>query len=255
MGQFTPTYWDKDEWHPLLVFRVSNLMNSLNNHSIANNNACQLIFDKLADIDASKESWNIHPYLTNELSGRSATSLSVEMKAITCLLLRNISSISRKPQQFMYPMRLLIGFPDLLANNFDTRVAFVSHISIPHFFNSCLRIPCESLLRMEDKKRLMNLVTHDLSCFVGQFCIEAKNLHFRTSKRNCSSYHPAMFGQTQILGLHVNDNMPHILEFKKSLNALDKNVESSSHTSHLHPDNVVVDLQDYYLHFQIKNID
>ncbi|CAI9284920.1 unnamed protein product [Lactuca saligna] len=33
--------------------------------------------------------------------------------------------------------------------------------------------------------------------------------------------------------LHINDDMPQILEFKSNLNALDTNVESSSRTSHI----------------------
>ncbi|CAI9284982.1 unnamed protein product [Lactuca saligna] len=55
--------------------------------------------------------------------------------------------------------------------------------------------------------------------------------------------------------LHINDDMPQILEFKSNLNALDTNVESSSRKSQLNSDTVVANPEDYYLLFQIKNID
>ncbi|CAH1432477.1 unnamed protein product [Lactuca virosa] len=89
-----------------------------------------------------------------------------------------------------------ISFPDLLARNFDTRVAFDflgQVVSTDH-----MRV----IVEYGREKRLMNLVAQDLS-----------------------------------------------------LNALDKNVEPSSRTSQLNSDTVVANPEDYYLRFQIKNID
>ncbi|CAI9264009.1 unnamed protein product [Lactuca saligna] len=47
--------------------------------------------------------------------------------------------------------------------------------------------------------------------------------------------------------LHINDDMPQILEFKSNLNVVDTNVESSSRTSQLNSDTVVANPEDYYL--------
>ncbi|CAH1432509.1 unnamed protein product [Lactuca virosa] len=254
----------------------------------------QVVFDKVAEINASKESWNIrvkvvmlwkptyinnpnmvasldmilidqegsriqatikkilflylNPYSMKELSGRSVTSLWLAMKANTCLSLINIKSISTKPQK-----------------NFDTRVAFGEVVSTD---------PMRVIVEYGREKRLMNLVAQDLSgtriavALWGSF---AMKLNTYISQHNNDTAPVIILlrlaklkiwgGQPQVGNclfgsrLHINDDMPQILEFKSNLNALDTNVESSSRTSQLNSDTVVANPEDYYLRFQIKNID
>ncbi|CAH1420694.1 unnamed protein product [Lactuca virosa] len=261
---------------------------------MASNNADQVVFDKVAEINASKESWNIrvkvimlwkptyinnpnmiaslnmilidqegsriqatikkilflylNPYSMKELSGRSVTSLWLAMKVNTCLSLINIKSISTKPQK-----------------NFDTRVAFGEVVSTD---------PMRVIVEYGREKRLMNLVAQDLSgtriavALWGSF---AMKLNTYISQHNNDTAPVIILlrlaklkiwgGQPQVGNclfgsrLHINDDMPQILEFKSNLNALDTNVESSSRTSQLNSDTVVANPEDYYLRFQIKNID
>ncbi|CAH1432510.1 unnamed protein product [Lactuca virosa] len=257
----------------------------------------QVVFDKVAEINASKESWNIrvkvvmlwkptyinnpnmvasldmilidqegsriqatikkilflylNPYSMKELSGRSVTSLWLAMKANTCLSLINIKSISTKPQK-----------------NFDTRVAF-------DFLGEVVSTdPMRVIVEYGREKRLMNLVAQDLSgtriavALWGSF---AMKLNTYISQHNNDTAPVIILlrlaklkiwgGQPQVGNclfgsrLHINDDMPQILEFKSNLNALDTNVESSSRTSQLNSDTVVANPEDYYLRFQIKNID
>ncbi|KAL7616288.1 hypothetical protein Lser_V15G01849 [Lactuca serriola] len=55
--------------------------------------------------------------------------------------------------------------------------------------------------------------------------------------------------------LHINDDMHHISEFKKAIADIDLNVESSINTTQVNTKTVVAKPEDYYLPFQIKNID
>nr|KAJ0187834.1 hypothetical protein LSAT_V11C900477050 [Lactuca sativa] len=55
--------------------------------------------------------------------------------------------------------------------------------------------------------------------------------------------------------LHINDYMHHISEFKKVIVDIDFNVESSINTTQLNTETVVAKPENYYLRFQIKNID
>ncbi|CAH1452840.1 unnamed protein product [Lactuca virosa] len=124
------------------------------------------------------------------------------------------------------------------------------------------------------EKRLMNLVAQDLSgtkiavalwdsfalklnTYISQHHNETAPviILLRLAKLKIWGGQPqvgnCLFGSR----LHINDDMPHILEFKSNLNALDMNVESSSRSSQLNSDTVVANPEDYYLRFQIKNID
>ncbi|CAI9297384.1 unnamed protein product [Lactuca saligna] len=55
--------------------------------------------------------------------------------------------------------------------------------------------------------------------------------------------------------LHINDDMSHLLEFKKVIADMGLNVESSISTTQLNTYTVVAKKEDYYLRFPIKNID
>nr|KAJ0205901.1 hypothetical protein LSAT_V11C500236140 [Lactuca sativa] len=144
-----------------------------------------------------------------------------------------------------------ISFPDLLAMNFDTHVAF-------DFLGEVVSTdPMQVIVEYGREKRLMNLVAQDLSgtriavTLWGSF---AMKLNTYISQHNNDTAPPqvgnCLFGSR----LHINDDMPRILEFKSNLNALDTNVESSSRTSQLNSDTVVANPEDYYPRFQIKNI-
>ncbi|CAH1440220.1 unnamed protein product [Lactuca virosa] len=161
-----------------------------------------------------------------------------------------------------------ISFPDLLARNFDTRVAF-------DFLGEVVSTdPMRVIVEYGREKRLMNLIAQDLSgtkiavalwdsftlklnTYISQHHNEtaAVIILLRLAKLKIWGGKPqvgnCLFGSR----LHINGDMPHILEFKSNLNVLDTNVESSSRTSQLNSDTVVANPEDYYLRFQIKNID
>ncbi|CAH1446828.1 unnamed protein product [Lactuca virosa] len=161
-----------------------------------------------------------------------------------------------------------ISFPDLLARNFDTRVAF-------DFLGEVVSTdPMRVIVEYGKEKRLMNLVAQDLSgtkIAVALWNSFALKLNTYISQHDndtapviillCLAKLKIWGGQPQVGNclfgsrLHINDDMPQILEFKSNLNALDTNVESSSRTSQLNSDTVVANPEDYYLRFQIKNID
>ncbi|XP_052627211.1 uncharacterized protein LOC122197556 [Lactuca sativa] len=142
-----------------------------------------------------------------------------------------------------------ISFPDLLARNFDTRVAF-------DFLGEVVSTdPMRVIVEYGREKRLMNLVAQDLSgtriaiALWGSF---AMKLNTYISQHNNDTAPVIILlrlaklkiwgGQPQVGNclfgsrLHINDDMPQILEFKSNLNALDTNVESSSRTSQLNSD-------------------
>ncbi|CAH1422718.1 unnamed protein product [Lactuca virosa] len=161
-----------------------------------------------------------------------------------------------------------ISFPDLLARNFDTRVAF-------DFLGEVVSTdPMRVIVEYGKEKRLMNLVAQDLSgtkiavalwnsfalklnTYISQHANDTAPviILLRLAKLKIWGGQPqvgnCLFGSR----LHINDDMPQILEFKSNLNALDTNVESSRRTSQLNSDTVVANPEDYYLRFQIKNID
>ncbi|CAI9297151.1 unnamed protein product [Lactuca saligna] len=218
----------------------------------------------------------LNPYSMKELSGRSVTSLWLAMKANTCLSLINIKSISTKPQKFVYPMIFFdtvdpyhfISFPYLLARNFDTRVAF-------DFLGEVVSTnPMRVIVEYGREKRLMNLVAQDLSgtriavALWGSFAMKLNTYISPHNKYTAPIIILQRLTKLKIWGgqpqvgnclfgsrLHINDDMPQILDFKSNLNALDTNVESSSRTSQLNSDTVMANPEDYYLRFQIKNID
>ncbi|CAI9296921.1 unnamed protein product [Lactuca saligna] len=133
-----------------------------------------------------------------------------------------------------------ISFPDLLARNFDTRVVF-------DFLGEVVSTDLmQVIVEYGREKRLMNLVAQDLSGTIiavalwGSF---AMKLNTYISQHNNDTAPVIILlrlaklkiwgGQPQVGNclfgsrLHINDDMPQILEFKSNLNALDTNVESS----------------------------
>nr|KAJ0218007.1 hypothetical protein LSAT_V11C300152570 [Lactuca sativa] len=129
-----------------------------------------------------------------------------------------------------------ISFPDLLARNFDTRVAF-------DFLGEVVSTdPMRVIVEYGREKRLMNLVAQDLSgtriavALWGSF---AMKLNTYISQHNNDTAPVIILlrlaklkiwgGQPQVGNclfgsrLHINDDMPQILEFKSNLNALDTN--------------------------------
>nr|KAJ0216670.1 hypothetical protein LSAT_V11C300132540 [Lactuca sativa] len=145
-------------------------------NTMEKNNASQLVFDKVADIDASKECFNIHGTKIHETIKKNL--ILVFESLFDEGVIRNISSsdISRNEGDYMlvphkdktnfYKTTTIrvstnfidrvdsshfASFPDLLANNFDTRIAFSMFFIIIFLGRLCRWILCESLLRMERK--------------------------------------------------------------------------------------------------------
>ncbi|XP_023745749.2 uncharacterized protein LOC111893894 [Lactuca sativa] len=129
-----------------------------------------------------------------------------------------------------------ISFLDLVARNFDTRVAF-------DFLGEVMSTdPMRVIVEYGREKRLMNLIAHNLSgtriavALWGNF---AMKLNTYISQHN-NDIAPVIIllrlaklkiwgGQPQVGNclfgsrLHINDDMAQILEFKSNLNALDTN--------------------------------
>ncbi|CAI9264161.1 unnamed protein product [Lactuca saligna] len=251
---------------------------------MASNNADQVVFDKVAEINASKESWNIRvkvvmlwkpTYVNNPNMVTSLDMILIDQEGsrIQATIKKNLIPVFESlfdegaVREIIDPYHF-ISFPDLLARNFDTRVAF-------DFLGEVVSSdPMRVIVEYGREKRLMNLVAQDLSgtriavALWGSF---AMKLNTYISQHNNDTapviilLHLAKLkiwgGQPQVGNclfgsrLHINDDMPQILEFKSKINALDTNVESSSRTSQLNSDTVVANPEDYYLRFQIKNID
>nr|KAJ0195625.1 hypothetical protein LSAT_V11C700346310 [Lactuca sativa] len=257
------------------------------------NNADQVVFDKVAEIDASKESWNIRVKVNT--SNNKKNLILVFESLFDEEVVREISNFamaSNEGEYMLIPHKHIINFykitkvcvsndfvdtidpyhfisfPNLLTRNFDTCVAF-------DFLGEVVSIdPMRVIVEYGKEKRLMNLVAQDLS---GTKTAVALWDSFALKLNTYISQHqneivPVIIllrlaklkfwgGQPQVGNclfgsrLHINDDMPHILEFKSNLNALDMNVESSSRTSQLNSDTIVANPEDYYLRFQIKNID
>nr|KAJ0202995.1 hypothetical protein LSAT_V11C500233440 [Lactuca sativa] len=291
-------------------------------YSVASNNADQVVFDKVAEINASKESWNIRvkvvmlwkpTYVNNPNMVTSLNMILIDQEGsrIPATIKKNLIPVfeslfdegavreiinfamaSNESEYMLVPHKHkinfykttkvrvsndfvdtvdpyhFISFPDLLAINFDTRVAF-------DFLGEVVSSdPMRVIVEYGREKRLMNLVAQDLSgtriavALWGSF---AMKLNTYISQHN-NDIAPVIIllhlaklkiwgGQPQVGNclfgsrLHINDDMPQILEFKSKINALDTNVESSSCTSQLNSNTVVANPEDYYLRFQIKNID
>ncbi|CAI9271306.1 unnamed protein product [Lactuca saligna] len=134
-----------------------------------------------------------------------------------------------------------ISFPDLLARNFDTRVAF-DFLGFK-WYENCSRFVGSFAMKLNTYISQHNNDTAPVIILLR--LAKLKIWGGQPQVGNC------LFGSR----LHINDDMPQILEFKSKINALDTNVESSSRTSQLNSDTVVANPEDYYLRFQIKNID
>nr|KAJ0221995.1 hypothetical protein LSAT_V11C200094910 [Lactuca sativa] len=286
---------------------------------MAANNADQAVFDKVAEINASKESWNIRvklvmlwkpTYINNpnmvasldmilidqENTSNNKKNLILVFESLfdegAVREISNFAMASNESEYMLVPHKHKINFykttklrvstdfvdtvdpyhfiffPYLLARNFDTRVAF-------DFLGEVVSTdPMRVIVEYGREKKLMNLVAQDLSgmriavALWGSFAMKLNTyisqhhnetapviILLRLAKLKIWGGQPqvgnCLFGSR----LHINDDMPQILEFKSNLNALDTNVESSSRTSQLNSDTVVANPEDYYLRFQIKNID
>ncbi|XP_023754001.1 uncharacterized protein LOC111902393 [Lactuca sativa] len=146
------------------------------------NNASQLVFDKVADIDASKECFNIHGTKIHETIKKNL--ILVFESLFDEGVIRNISSsdISRNEGDYMlvphkdktnfYKTTTIrvstnfidrvdsshfASFPDLLANNFDTRIAF-------NFLGKVVSMdPMRVTVKNGKEKWLMNMAAQYLS--------------------------------------------------------------------------------------------
>ncbi|CAH1445074.1 unnamed protein product [Lactuca virosa] len=287
---------------------------------MAANNADQVVFDKVAEINASKESWNIRvkvvmlwkpTYINNPNMVASLDMILIDQEGsrIQATIKKNLIPVfeslfdegavreisnfamaSNESEYMLVPHKHkinfykttkvrvstdfvdtvdpyhFISFPDLLARNFDTRVAFGEVVSTD---------PMRVIVEYGREKRLMNLVAQDLSgtriavALWGSFAMKLNTYISQHNNETAPVIILLRLAKLKIWGgkyflqqiiistskLHINDDMPQILEFKSNLNALDTNVESSSRTSQLNSDTVVANPEDYYLRFQIKNID
>nr|KAJ0200607.1 hypothetical protein LSAT_V11C600308030 [Lactuca sativa] len=160
----------------------------------------------------------------------------------------------KQPQFVINPFNF-VSFHDLTARNFDTRIAF-------DFIGQVVSTePMRVIKENARETRLMSIVAQDLSGRKMQVAL----WDGQPQVGNC------LFGSR----LHINDDMYHISEFKKAYKPtlkkieiikkerkkepgivdIDLNVESSINTTQLNTKTVVAKPEDYYLRFQIKNID
>ncbi|CAH1426927.1 unnamed protein product [Lactuca virosa] len=161
-----------------------------------------------------------------------------------------------------------VSFDDLTARNFDTRVAF-------DFIGQVVSTePMKVIKQNARETRLLSIVAKDLSgrkmqvalwdgfaLKLNSYISEHQNenapviILLRMEKLKTWGGQPqvgnCLFGSR----LHINDYMHHISEFKKAIADIDLNVESSINTTQLNTETVVAKPEDYYLRFQIKNID
>nr|KAJ0194157.1 hypothetical protein LSAT_V11C800452350 [Lactuca sativa] len=202
-------------------------------YSIIANNADQVIFNKVAEINVSKESRNIcikvvmlwkPTYINNhnmiigvvrEISNFVMASNESEYMLVPHKHKINFYKTTkvRVSSDFVDTVDPyhFISFPDSLARNFDIRVKL------------CQLIPCESLLSMEERKVVRELQSFCGAVFALKLNTYISQHHNEIAPSQVGNY---LFGSR----LHINDAMPQILEFKSDLNALDTNVESSSLT-------------------------
>ncbi|CAH1420666.1 unnamed protein product [Lactuca virosa] len=185
---------------------------------MATNNADRVVFDKVAEIDASKESWNIH---------------------VKVVLLWK-QTYKNNPN--------MVGSLDMIL--IDQQIFLVKVVSTD---------PMRVIDENGREKRLMNLVAQDLS---GTKITVALWDSFALKQNTYISQHHNETAPVIILLRLAKlkiwggmDFFQQIIVSTSNLNALDMNVESSSRTSQLNSDTVVANLEDSYLHFQIKNID
>ncbi|CAH1445070.1 unnamed protein product [Lactuca virosa] len=274
---------------------------------MAANNADQVVFDKVAEINASKESWNIRvkvvmlwkpTYINNPNMVASLDMILIDQEGsrIQATIKKNLIPVfeslfdegavreisnfamaSNESEYMLVPHKHkinfykttkvrvstdfvdtvdpyhFISFPDLLARNFDTRVAF-------DFLGEVVSTdPMRVIVEYGREKRLMNLVAQDLSgtriavALWGGFAMKLNTYISQHNNETAPVIILLRLAKIKIWGgkyflqqiiistskLHINDDMPQILEFKSNLNALDTNVESSSRTSQLNSDTEV----------------
>ncbi|CAH1431657.1 unnamed protein product [Lactuca virosa] len=264
---------------------------------MAHNSGDEIVFDSLADIDASKETWNIRVQvkLWKQTSKNNLNMVSIlDMILMDQQGTKMQATIKKIPSMYFKPCSLneldkinfykttivhvsapfvnrvdpfnFVTFHDLTARNFDTRVAF-------DFIGKVVSIDTiKVIIDKGSEKRLMNMVAQHLSgrkiqvalwdgfaLKLNSYISEHQNdnapviilLRMAKLKNWVPQVGNCLFGSR----LHINDDMPHISEFKKVISDMDLNVESSINNSQLNIDIVVANAEDYYLRFPIKNID
>nr|KAJ0224516.1 hypothetical protein LSAT_V11C100019510 [Lactuca sativa] len=259
------------------------------------NSDSEIIIDKLADIDASKESWNIpvqvvmiwkqtyknNPNMVNSLDmilmDQENTSNNKKnlINAFQALLeegaVRKITNFGTAKNEGDY---MLVAHKHKINFYKTTRIRvstpFVDRIDPFNFVNFIGQVVSNEPMRVIKKNaretRLMSIVAQDLigrkmqvslwdgfALKLNSHISEHQNenapviILLRMANLNICGGQPqvgnCLFGSR----LHINDDMHHISEFKKAY--------SSINTTQVNTKTVVAKPEDYYLPFQIKNID
>ncbi|CAH1433532.1 unnamed protein product [Lactuca virosa] len=223
---------------------------------IAHNSDSEIVIDKLADIDASKESCNIrvqvvmiwkHTYKNNPnmVSRFDIILMDQEVTRIHATTKKNL--INAFQALLEGAIRQITNF-GMARNegdyiNFDTRVAF-------DFIGQVVSTePMRVIKENARETRLMSIVAQDLS----------------RRKMQVALWDGFALKLNNYISEHQNENSLVIILLRmvklKTWGAtsriadIDLNVESSINTTQLNTETVVAKPEDYYLRFQIKNID
>nr|KAJ0199027.1 hypothetical protein LSAT_V11C600319000 [Lactuca sativa] len=215
------------------------------------NNAYQIVFDKVAEINASKECWNIRvkvvmlwkPTYTNNpnvVANLEMILIDHEGCRIQAIIKKNLIPVfeslfdegavreisnfaiaNNEGEYMLVPHKHKINF--YKTTKVRVSIDFVDTVDRYHFIS----FP-DLLARNFDAYFLGEVVSTDPMRVIVEYGREKRLMNLVAQDLRSSS---------------------------SCLNSLDTNVESSSRTSQLNSDTVVANPEDYYLRSQIKNID
>ncbi|CAH1429009.1 unnamed protein product [Lactuca virosa] len=193
---------------------------------MAHNSGDEIVFDSLADIDASNETWNIRVHVlmlwkqTYKNNPNMVSSLDMILMDQQATIKKNLINVF----QTLFDEGAVREINKFGMDRNEGDYMLVGHKHKINFYKTTtVRVSAPFV----DRTDPFNFVTfHDLT---------ARNFDTRVA-----------FGQPQVGNclfgsrLHINDDMHHISEFNKA---------------YLNTDTVVAKAEDYYLRFPIKNID
>nr|KAJ0212478.1 hypothetical protein LSAT_V11C400195910 [Lactuca sativa] len=229
---------------------------------MTHNSDSEIIIDKLSDIDASKESWNIRvqkqTYKNNSNIVNSLDMILMDQEG-TRIHATIKKSIINAFQALLEEgaVRQITNFG--MARN-EGDYMLVAHKYKINFYKTTKIYVSTPFVDMIDPFNFVSF--HDLTARnFDTHVVSTKPM--RVIKENARK--TRLMSQPQIGNclfgsrLHINDDMHHIIIFqnlkRRTIVDIDLNVESSINTTQLNTKTVVSKPEDYYLHFQIKNID